>query len=30
VYEKGRKKFTKGIVQGIIGKVYEVLWDGGF
>ena len=28
VYEKGRKKFTKGIVQGIVGKVYELLWDG--
>jgi hypothetical protein len=28
VYEKGRKKFTKGIVQGIVGKVYEVLWTG--
>ncbi len=28
VYEKGRKKFTKGIVRGIVGKVYEVLWDG--
>jgi hypothetical protein len=27
-YEKGRKRFTKGIVQGIVGKVYEVLWDG--
>ncbi len=27
-YEKGRKKFTKGIVKGILGKVYEVLWDG--
>ncbi len=28
VYEKGKKKFTKGIVKSIIGKVYEVLWDG--
>ncbi len=28
VYEKGRKKFTKGIVKGIVEKVYEVLWDG--
>ncbi len=27
-YEKGRKKFTKGIMKGILGKVYEVLWDG--
>jgi hypothetical protein len=28
-YEKGQKKFTKGIVKGIIlGKVYEVLWNG--
>ncbi len=27
-YEKGRKKFTKGIVKGILGKVYEMLWDG--
>jgi hypothetical protein len=27
VYEKGRKKFTKGVVKNIIGKVYEVLWD---
>jgi hypothetical protein len=27
-YEKGRKKFTKGIVKGIVGRVYEVLWDG--
>jgi hypothetical protein len=27
-YEKGRQKFTKGIVKGILGKVYEVLWDG--
>jgi hypothetical protein len=25
-YEKGRNKFTGGIVKGIIGKVYEVLW----
>jgi hypothetical protein len=24
-YEKGRKKFTKGIVKGIVGRVYEVL-----
>ncbi len=28
VYEKGRKKFMKGIVKGIVGKVYEVMWDG--
>jgi hypothetical protein len=27
-YEKDRKKFTKGIVKGILGNVYEVLWDG--
>jgi hypothetical protein len=27
-YEKGRKKVTKGIVKGIVGRVYEVLWDG--
>ncbi len=28
MYEKGRKKFTKGIVKGIVGKVYKVMWDG--
>ncbi len=28
MYEKGRKNFTKGIVKGIVGKVYEVMWDG--
>jgi hypothetical protein len=27
-YEKDRKKFTKGIVKGILGNVCEVLWDG--
>ncbi len=26
-YEKDRKKFTKGFVKGILGNIYEVLWD---
>ncbi len=27
-YAKGPDKFTQGVVKGIKGKVYEVLWKG--